>query len=194
MQWSGGLIGLASILITVFQFNPWRVWAANGCGGSAECQDDTRVKVTNSCRVTGVGICETGDTFQSYVCQQIDQDHCDGWTFVDNYICTGLGECHYNVKKVTFSCCGSGGGGGGTCPPGQYWRTVKECRQACNAGWVPAGGIRSLISPPAPSSPVFSNRGNPTARARRVTPPRPECETTSSIFPSGGLQNKSGTR
>jgi hypothetical protein len=67
---------------------------------------------------------------------------------VDNYVCTGLGECHYNVKRVTFSCCGSGGGGGGECPPGQYWRTVKDCRQACNAGCLIC---ETGAAPPLPS-------------------------------------------
>ncbi len=134
-----GFIGSACALITFFTFDVSKAWAANGCGGNAECQDDTRVRVTNDCFEELSG-CHTSSTFQSVVCQQIDQDHCDGSNFVDDYICSPVVGCHFRLKRITFSCCGSGGGGGGTCPPGQYWRTVKECRQACNAGWTPAGG------------------------------------------------------
>jgi hypothetical protein len=144
-----GLFGLISTVLVVSLFYASPALAANGCGGNAECQDDTRVRVTVSCEEDIILGCQTSSTFQSYVCQQIDQDHCDGFAYVDNYFCTGLDQCHYNVKRVTFSCCGSGGGGGGgTCPPGQYWRTVKECRQECNAGWVSAGGCQPACNYP----------------------------------------------
>ncbi len=72
-------------------------------------------------------------------CDIVTQDECRDVIYPE--YCNNIGNCASSLKRI--SCCTSGGDGGGTtCPPGQYWRTVKECRQACTSGWVPAGGCQ----------------------------------------------------